>query len=58
MKILILKPNLNGLNTLADLTRSGLEILIDKVYAVANVKEAYRESSKGKIIGKSVIAVN
>jgi len=58
IKVLILKPNPNGLNTLADLTRSGLEIFIDKVYAIANVKEAYCESSKGKIMGKSVIIVN
>jgi NADPH:quinone reductase-like Zn-dependent oxidoreductase len=58
MKILILKPNLSRLNTLSDLTRSGLEIFIDKVYAVTNVREAYSESSKGKIMGKSVITVN
>jgi NADPH:quinone reductase-like Zn-dependent oxidoreductase len=58
IKILILKPNLSRLNTLSDLTRSGLEIFIDKVYAVTNVREAYSESSKGKIMGKSVITVN
>ncbi|GAB3949776.1 NAD(P)-dependent alcohol dehydrogenase [Spirosoma harenae] len=55
LKILILKPTVEGLNTLTKLAETNLQIVLDKTYSIANVREAYQEARRGKPIGKSVI---
>jgi NADPH:quinone reductase-like Zn-dependent oxidoreductase len=40
-RILILKPTAAGLNTLATLAQSGLQIPVGQVYTLANVRQAY-----------------
>ncbi|CCH00112.1 alcohol dehydrogenase GroES domain protein [Fibrella aestuarina BUZ 2] len=57
-KILILKPTATGFSTLTKLAEDGLQIVLDKTYALANVQEAYREARRGKGIGKSVIVMD
>jgi D-arabinose 1-dehydrogenase-like Zn-dependent alcohol dehydrogenase len=45
------------LNVLSDLAKKGLTIVLDKTYPVNEVRNAYEEAAKGKIIGKSVIVL-
>lgn len=55
LKVLILKPTAEKLRKLTALAKDDLQIVIDKTYPISEVKNAYREASKGKITGKSVI---
>lgn len=56
-KILVLKPTLAGLNTLALLAQNGLQIPVEKVYDLAHVRQAYQETSQGKVKGKAVVVL-
>jgi len=58
LKVLIVKPSTEGLATLKELAEKGLTIVLDKTYHFDQVKNAYRESSRGRIFGKSVILVD
>lgn len=58
LKVLIVKPTVDGLNTLTHLAENDLQIVLNKTYSLANIKEAYRESRQGKIMGKSVIVLD
>ncbi|QMW05140.1 NAD(P)-dependent alcohol dehydrogenase [Spirosoma foliorum] len=58
LKILILKPTVDGLTTLTKLAETDLEVVLDKTYSLSNVREAYRESRRTKIMGKSVIVLD
>ena len=55
LKVLILKPTAERLNVLSGLAKKGLTIILDKTYSINEVRNAYQEAGKGKIIGKSVI---
>ncbi|MGA0557146.1 NAD(P)-dependent alcohol dehydrogenase [Larkinella sp. VNQ87] len=57
-RVLILKPTVDGFTTLAKLTEEGLQIVLDKIYSLTNVRDAYREVRRGKGIGKSVIVLD
>ncbi|GAB3936183.1 NAD(P)-dependent alcohol dehydrogenase [Larkinella terrae] len=57
-KILILKPTVEGFNTLTKLAENDLQIVLDKTYSMTNVREAYQEARRKKIIGKSVIVLD
>lgn len=57
-KILILKPTAAGLNTLATLAQGGLQILVEQVYPLANVRQAYQETSRGNVKGKAVVVLD
>jgi NADPH:quinone reductase-like Zn-dependent oxidoreductase len=57
-KILIVKPTVEKLNTLTKLAEDDLQIVLDKTYRLANVREAYGEARQGKPIGKSVIILD
>lgn len=57
-RILILKPTAAGLNTLAALAQDGLQIPVEKVYTLANVRQAYQETSRGQVKGKVVVVVD
>jgi NADPH:quinone reductase-like Zn-dependent oxidoreductase len=57
-KILILKPTAAGLNTLATLAQDGLQIPVEQVYSLANVRQAYQETSRGKVKGKAVVVLD
>lgn len=54
-KILILKPTVEGFDTLTKLAEHGLQIVLAKTYPLANVRDAYAEARQGKLIGKSVL---
>lgn len=56
-KTLILKPTAAGLNALAALARHGLQIPVERVYDLANVRQAYQETSQGKVKGKAVVVL-
>ncbi|WP_093825145.1 NAD(P)-dependent alcohol dehydrogenase [Spirosoma endophyticum] len=58
LKVLIVKPTIEGLNTLTNLAEAGLQIVLDKTYSFTNVRDAYREARRGKLIGKSVIVLD
>ena len=57
-KVLIVKPTVEGLNTLAKLAEADLQIVLDKTYSITNVREAYQEARRGKLIGKSIIVLD
>jgi D-arabinose 1-dehydrogenase-like Zn-dependent alcohol dehydrogenase len=57
-RILILKPTAAGLHALATLAQDGLQIPVEQVYDLANVRQAYQETSQGKVKGKAVLALN
>lgn len=57
-KVLIVKPTVEGLNTLVKLAENDLQIVLNKTYSLTNIREAYRESRRGKIMGKSVIVLD
>jgi len=57
-RILILKPTATGLNALAALAQDGLQIPVEKVYDLANVRQAYAETSQSKVRGKAVLVLN
>jgi NADPH:quinone reductase-like Zn-dependent oxidoreductase len=57
-RILILKPTAAGLKTLATLAQQGLQIPVEKVYDLASVRQAYQETSRGKVKGKAVVVLN
>jgi len=56
-RILILKPTAAGLHTLAALAQDGLQIPVEQVYDLANVRQAYQETSRGKVKGKAVVVL-
>lgn len=58
LKVLILKPTVEGLTTLAGLAETDLQVVLDKTYPINEVRKAYREARQGKTIGKSVIVVS
>lgn len=58
LRILILKPTAVGLQTLSRLAEKDLKIVLDKTYAISQVREAYREASQGKVMGKSIIVLD
>jgi NADPH:quinone reductase-like Zn-dependent oxidoreductase len=58
LKILILKPSLEGFETLGNLAEKDLQIVLDKTYSLSQVRDAYQDSSRGKTFGKSVIRIN
>jgi NADPH:quinone reductase-like Zn-dependent oxidoreductase len=57
-QILVLKPTATGLNTLAALAQDGLQILVEQVYSLANVRQAYQETRQGKVKGKAVVVLD
>jgi NADPH:quinone reductase-like Zn-dependent oxidoreductase len=57
-QILILKPTAAGLHTLAELAQHQLQIPVEKVYDLANVRQAYQETSQGKVKGKAVVVLD
>jgi NADPH:quinone reductase-like Zn-dependent oxidoreductase len=57
-KILILKPTPAGLQTLAALAQDGLQIPVEQVYTLANVRQAYQETSRGKVKGKAIVVLD
>ncbi|RPD49590.1 NAD(P)-dependent alcohol dehydrogenase [Hymenobacter sediminis] len=57
-RILILKPTAAGLNVLASLAQQQLQIPVEKIYELANVRQAYQETSQGKVKGKAVVVLN
>jgi NADPH:quinone reductase-like Zn-dependent oxidoreductase len=57
-RILILKPTAAGLSTLAALAQDGLQIPVEKVYTLASVRQAYQETSRGKVKGKAVVVLD
>jgi len=56
-KILILKPSAAGLTTIASFAQDGLQIPVEQVYDLANVRQAYQETSQGKVKGKAVVVL-
>jgi NADPH:quinone reductase-like Zn-dependent oxidoreductase len=56
-RILILKPTAAGLNTLVTLAQDGLQIPVEQVYTLANVRQAYQQTSRGKVKGKVVVVL-
>ncbi|GAA4504211.1 NADP-dependent oxidoreductase [Hymenobacter ginsengisoli] len=56
-KILILKPTAAGLSTLAALAQDELQIPIERVYALADIRQAYQETSRGNVKGKAVVVL-
>jgi NADPH:quinone reductase-like Zn-dependent oxidoreductase len=57
LKVLIVKPTVEGFETLKKLADEDLRIVLDKTYALDQVKTAYKESSRRKTTGKSVILI-
>ncbi|TGE09486.1 NAD(P)-dependent alcohol dehydrogenase [Hymenobacter fodinae] len=57
-QILILKPSATGLRTLAALAEGGLQIPVEKVYDLANIRQAYQETSQGQVKGKAVVVLD
>ncbi|TGD77595.1 NAD(P)-dependent alcohol dehydrogenase [Hymenobacter wooponensis] len=57
-RILILKPTAQGLADLAALAQDQLQIPVEKVYNLASVRQAYRETSRGEVRGKTVITLD
>ena len=57
-KILILKPTAAGLNTLATLAQDQLQIPVEKVYTLTNIRQAYQETSHGNVKGKAVVVLD
>ncbi|ACU61796.1 NAD(P)-dependent alcohol dehydrogenase [Chitinophaga pinensis] len=58
LKVLILKPTAEKLNILSELAKKDLKIVLDKTYSFNEIRSAYKEAGKGKIIGKSVIVTD
>ncbi|GAB3791741.1 NAD(P)-dependent alcohol dehydrogenase [Spirosoma humi] len=58
LNVLIVKPTVDGLNTLTKLAEADLQIVLDKTYSITNVRKAYQEARRGKLIGKSVIVLD
>jgi NADPH:quinone reductase-like Zn-dependent oxidoreductase len=58
LKVLIIKPSIEGFAKIKALAENGLIIVLDKTYHLDQVKNAYREASRGKIFGKSVILID
>jgi NADPH:quinone reductase-like Zn-dependent oxidoreductase len=58
LKVLIVKPTVERFETLRKLAEKDLRIVLYKTYAFDQVKTAYKESSRGKIVGKSVILID
>lgn len=56
-RILILKPTAAGLHTLASLAQNGLQIPVERVYDLANVRQAYQDTSRGQVKGKAVVVL-
>jgi NADPH:quinone reductase-like Zn-dependent oxidoreductase len=58
LKVLIVKPSVERFEKLRKLAEKDLQIVLAKTYAFDQVKAAYKESSRGKIVGKSVILID
>jgi NADPH:quinone reductase-like Zn-dependent oxidoreductase len=58
LKVLIVKPTVDGFENLKKLADQDLRIVLDKTYALDQVRAAYKESSNGKTVGKSVIVID
>jgi NADPH:quinone reductase-like Zn-dependent oxidoreductase len=58
LKILIVKPTVEGLKTITGMAAENLQIVLDKTYSINQIREAYQQASKGKTIGKSIILVD
>jgi NADPH:quinone reductase-like Zn-dependent oxidoreductase len=58
LKVLIMKPTAERLNTLTGLAAKDLQIVVSKTYSINEFRNAYSEASKGRIIGKSVIVTH
>jgi NADPH:quinone reductase-like Zn-dependent oxidoreductase len=56
-KVLLSKPSVAYLETLANYVNDGLEVVIGKTYTMEAFKEAYTEVPKGGILGKAVFTV-
>jgi NADPH:quinone reductase-like Zn-dependent oxidoreductase len=57
-KILLLKPSVLYLHSLSLLAARGMKIVVDHVFALSQIKEVYREVSKGGIIGKAIVTLS
>jgi NADPH:quinone reductase-like Zn-dependent oxidoreductase len=57
-RILILKPTAAGLNTLAALAQDQLQIPVEQVYALTDIRRAYEETSRGNVKGKAVVVLD
>jgi D-arabinose 1-dehydrogenase-like Zn-dependent alcohol dehydrogenase len=55
--VLILEPTNDSLKSLAHLIEEGLDIVVEKVYQMTDVRSAYDEVTRGGILGKAVITV-
>ncbi|MBW8684781.1 NAD(P)-dependent alcohol dehydrogenase [Chitinophaga rhizophila] len=55
LKVLILKPGIEKLERVSELAKNGMSIVVNKTYGLDQVRKAYEETSKGGIVGKSVI---
>lgn len=58
LKVMIVKPTVEGFETLRKLADKDFQIVLDKTYAFDQVRAAYQEASQGKIVGKSVILLD
>jgi len=56
-KVMMLKPAVSYLETLAQFAAEGKDILVEKTYPMASYKEAYLATQKGKVLGKVVFTV-
>jgi D-arabinose 1-dehydrogenase-like Zn-dependent alcohol dehydrogenase len=52
------KPSIEGLQTSTALAEKELQIVLAKTYSINKIREAYREASRGNIIGKSVVVLD
>jgi NADPH:quinone reductase-like Zn-dependent oxidoreductase len=56
-RILILKPTSASLNALAALAKNQLQIPVEKVYNLADIRQAYQDTNRGKVKGKAVVVL-
>lgn len=56
-KYLLMKPDTDGLNLLADQVLRGMDIHISEIYPMSDYKEAYRKFSKEGAMGKAVFNI-
>jgi NADPH:quinone reductase-like Zn-dependent oxidoreductase len=56
-KVLLSKPSVSDLKTLADYVSGGMEVVIGKRYEITSFKEAYTEVPAHGVLGKAVICM-
>ena len=56
-QILVLKPSAENINILAHEAERNLDVIIDKVFPIKSIKEAYDYAMKGGILGKVIITL-